>query len=171
MKNIKYLCKGIQILLNNDYVHQDIKLENIVFNGKNLYLIDFGLMVKKNDIYNHEDFLKYNYIPFPPEYQRYVYGADYIKYFMKTFNGNPEFLKSLKELYPNFQSDLNELKSGPSYPTDKIDIYSLGMVMCSLYRWYGKKNNNIEELICGMVCMNPVKRWNIEKVIRFLEHI
>jgi serine/threonine protein kinase len=48
------------------------------------------------------------------------------------------------------------------------DIYSLGMVLLQLYKWYDKVDYKIEDLIRGMICFNPEKRWNINKIIRYI---
>jgi serine/threonine protein kinase len=98
-KNMIYLLQGIKMLLKNNYVHQDIKLENIVFNGVKLYLIDFGLMVKQNEIYKNDGFLKYTYLAYPPEYKRHYYGTKFIPYFIKNLNRSFTFIK---KIYPNY---------------------------------------------------------------------
>ena len=163
---MRYICNGIQILIKNGLVHQDIKLENIVYNGEDLYLIDYGLMTQRSIVYNIKAFLTYDYIAFPPEYKRHEYGIDFNIKFLKNFNGG-SMLTFIQTFYIDYKKDLLTLMDKPSYPTNKIDIYSLGMVICSLYKWYNHRDVNIEELICGMICFNPNKRWTINKVIKW----
>jgi serine/threonine protein kinase len=162
LNKMKYICLGIKKLIDHKYVHQDIKLENLVYNKTNLYLIDFGLLASFKDIHKHSEFLKYDYIPFPPEYKKFIYHNKFIPYFLKNFSGSTIF-GFIKKIYPTWKEDLQTLDA-KIYP-DKIDIYSLGMVILILYKWSDKKNNKIEELIRGMICFNPVKRWDINKVI------
>lgn len=166
-KNLKYICYGIKTLLDNHKVHQDIKLENIVYDGKKLYLIDFGLMDKTSGIYKNKSFLKYEYLAFPPEYKRYVYDKNYQSYFLNHLESKSIFYFIKKHIYPDYKEDLTILKEKPTYPTDKIDIYSLGMVLAQLYRWSNKENKKIAYIIKNMIRFDPSKRWNIHQV---LEH-
>lgn len=164
MRKMKYICMGIKLLIESNYVHQDIKLENIVFNDKKLYLIDFGLMTHSKDIYKHREFLTYDYVPFPPEYKHYAYKNKFEGYFYKNFYSE-KLWAFIKSIYPDYKQDLLNIKT---YPFDKIDIYSLGMVIVQLYRWYKKKDERIETLIRGMICFDPEKRWNINMIIDFI---
>lgn len=158
LKCMRYLCDGLKLLVNSKYVHQDIKLENIVYNGDRMYLIDFGLMTKTTQIYKEAKFLEYDYPPFPPEYKHYAFGANFLN------NNKFEIPTIIKSYYKDYKADLADLIKHPSYPTDKIDTYSLGIVIAQLYHWSRKKNTDIEELICGMICFNPSKRWDIDRV-------
>lgn len=171
LKNMKLICQGIKILIQNDYVHQDIKRENIVYNqNKNkLYLIDFGLMTHTNEIYQNHDFLNYDYLAFPPEYKESIYHKDFKPRFFRNFKGNKQLLQFIKTFYTNWKNDLKSLIENPSYPTDKIDIYSLGIVICYLYKWYNVKNTDIESLIIGMICFDPKKRWEIDSVLKWFK--
>lgn len=164
MTKMKSLIEGINILLDNGYVHQDIKLQNIVYNGKNIYLIDFGLMVKQTNLYKNDSFLKYTYLAFPPEFKRHYYGKDFIPQFFK--NIGPTYLKFIKIIYPNYLKDLKALKAHGTYPTDKMDIYSLGMVIMEVYMNYKYRNNTIESLIKDMICFNPTKRLTASDILK-----
>ena len=66
-------------------------------------------------------------------------------------------------------TDLDALRRKPTYPTEKLDIYSLGMVFVQLYKWSKKTDIRIEELICGMICFDPVKRWDIDQVLAWFD--
>lgn len=44
--------KGIKLLVDKGYFHSDIKLDNIVYNGEKIFLIDFGEMKKADEYYN-----------------------------------------------------------------------------------------------------------------------
>jgi serine/threonine protein kinase len=166
IRKMKYVCQGIDMLLKHGFVHQDIKLENLVYNGNKLFLIDFGLMSRTSDVYLDKSFLKFDYMAFPPEYKRKYYGVEFERLFWKNFQDQPT-VNFLKKIYPDFKQDLIELRLRPSYPCDKIDLYSLGIVILILYKWYGKRDEKIETLIRGMINFNPKKRWNINEVISY----
>ena len=168
MGKMRFLCKGIKVLLEHNLVHLDIKLENIVYNGDRLYLIDFGLMSPEHIVYKRPSLLKYDYIPYPPEFKRYERGESYIKYFNKNFE-NTHLLSYIKKFYKTWMIDLDALRRKPTYPTEKLDIYSLGMVFVQLYKWSKKTDVRIEELICGMICFDPVKRWDIDQVLAWFD--
>jgi len=164
MTKMKNLLEGINTLLENGYVHQDIKSQNIVYNGKNIYLIDFGLMIKKSELYKNDSFLKYTYLAFPPEFKRHYYGKNFIPEFFK--NIGPTYLKFIKIIYPNYLRDLESLKSLASYPANKMDVYSLGMVIMEVYTHYKYRNDTIESLIQDMICFNPAKRLTADAILK-----
>ena len=116
-------------------------------------------MTKKTFIYKNAHFLEYDYLPFPPEYKHYAFGN------LSRFN-IPRFIKTY---YKNYKLDLKDLVKKPSYPTDKIDTYSLGIVIAQLYHWSRVKNNDVEQLICGMICFNPMKRWDIDMILEWFK--
>lgn len=163
MTKMKSLLEGISILLENGYVHQDIKSQNIVYNGKNIYLIDFGLMIKKSELYKNDSFLKYTYLAFPPEFKRNYYGQKFIPEFFKNLG---PYLSFIKQIYPNYLKDLQALKAQPSYPADKMDVYSLGMVIMEVYMNYKYHNKTIESLIKDMICFNPAKRLTADAILK-----
>lgn len=166
MKNMKFVCHGLKMLIDNKMVHQDIKLENLVFNGTKLYLIDFGLMTSFAKVYKKKEFLKFDYLPFPPEYKYAVFGDEKFKdVFLKHLKSH-RIYRLLKKIYPDYMNDLNALDSKDE---KKIDIYSLGMVIIQLYQWYGKSNADVEALIRGMICFDPKKRWDIDTCIKQIE--
>ena len=77
------LFEGIKKINEKKYTHFDIKHNNIVFNieTNKFSLIDFGLLVKTEEIY-YSDNLKYDdYVFYPPEYTivSYFYFKDYKK--------------------------------------------------------------------------------------------
>lgn len=173
LKQMSFVCRGLAKLSSHGYVHQDIKLENIVYNGKKMYLIDFGLMNRASDVYNHKDVLEYDYMAYPPEYKRYVKKEGLLSRFKKNFEGT-NLLGHIRNYYKDMEKDLKSLASSPSYPTEKIDVYSLGIVLAYIYRWYnrsGKSLQEVEELIRGMVCMDPKKRLTAKQALARLDDI
>lgn len=165
MKNMKFMIKGLQVLIDNELIHQDIKLENLVFNGHKLYLIDFGLMTTFAKVYKQKEFLKFDYLPFPPEYKYSLYGNKFKNIFLNHLKTHRIF-RLIKKIYPSY---LEDLKAVDSTDVTKIDVYSLGIVLLQLYHWYGKKNTKVEELIIGMIRFDPKKRWSVSACNTYLE--
>ena len=90
LRNVKYelfekkivnyminLFKSVKILQKNDFLHLDIKPENILISENNdrLLLIDFGLARPFNDIYDVQKshyLLEYDYHIYPPEFKSFL---------------------------------------------------------------------------------------------------
>lgn len=58
-KNFIKILKGIKSLIINGITHNDIKLNNILFNGSKISLIDFGLITDIDTLLNSESIYKY----------------------------------------------------------------------------------------------------------------
>lgn len=68
---LRQFYKGIQSLHDNDIIHRDINPNNVLFDGKQLNLIDFGISttVKSTyDMYDSEYILSFMYVYNPPEF-------------------------------------------------------------------------------------------------------
>lgn len=77
IKLFDQLLDGMLILQKGKKIHRDIKPPNVLFNGKKLSIIDFGLSTNFDTLYSLEnrDIMNQMYLYFPPEY--YVYGVIY----------------------------------------------------------------------------------------------
>lgn len=58
-KKFLNIFEGVLLLSSNNLCHRDIKLDNILFNGEKISLIDFGLMVKSDKVYDDEELRMY----------------------------------------------------------------------------------------------------------------
>ena len=196
------LISGLVKLNKNKICHRDIKETNIKIKNKKMYLIDFGLCVKYEDIYTYEYkyVLKHIYLYYPPEF-RICYNI------MKNKGNNKRIVKKqlLDNCLINYESDLalfniidysedkmnldmnnyvddllkqynkqscNEdalIKSILETSCDKIDVFSLGIVMLCFYEGHKSNNNKYStpydifryqfiNLIKECVHFNPEKR-------------
>lgn len=69
------VIKGIQKLIVNGYVHQDIKMNNIVVDKDEPRMIDFGLLMNGDSFYNENMLLdNQKYAINPPEYRMLGYS-------------------------------------------------------------------------------------------------
>lgn len=196
LSKFKPILNGLKKLHNAKYVHQDIKPPNILFDTHKLYLIDFGIMTHTNHIYTENNMyvLKYDYPYYPPEYKLYVYKNNTFNTFYKKFLANFDFIFSIggqhvdllyyiSKLGINMQEDLQKLYKKrydkSSYSTEKIDIYSLGIVLLQLFIWSGMFKLNylnikdqkdqftleIIDFIKGMLEFDINKRFDFNELI------
>lgn len=141
------LFKGIKLLIDNKLIHSDIRLDNLLFNGQRIILIDFGLLVNFDNILEIKEFTKTEQLYyFPDEYPLYFNDTDSIIdpfdlnssllleiIYYTTFNLNnfknkyPEYYQLTKQLYDyiqtssaNYTKNFNELKKDYGNSTRKI---------------------------------------------------
>lgn len=130
------IFEGLKSLAIKNYVHHDIKLDNILYDiDKNRFiLIDFGFLVNIKKTYNTNAFLfkdphNLTFKYFPPEYNIMYYA-----YNNKTFlNSNDIYNINLYEFFSNFMSLIKKAMSNHRLPerykealekiTDTIEDY------------------------------------------------
>lgn len=184
------LLDGISTLVQSGLVHTDIKPDNMVYDPKKgqLFLIDFGLLMKMQDIQYHSGLLTHPYLYYPLEFlimdavkRRQNVGTavgefatrmtHYID-FMKFLNQNRQ--TSIAEQARTFTIHVSKnppyefVKLFNSTYVRKIDVYSIGMAFLEIvYKLY--KNNALRirdqvlfdkfiSLLSDMSHMDPNKR-------------
>lgn len=158
MQRMKPILEGLQRMKDMfGYVHQDIKPDNILFHKGKLYLIDFSLMTKVNEIYSesNEGVLQSSYPYFPPEYKYYVHKPRSLKaysqivkpsykYVTMVHDGEHDFWYLFDMVGINPASELDDFlknKVLSSHYAQRfaptVDIFSLGIVLALMYQWCG----------------------------------
>lgn len=191
----KPILLGIQKFNNRDpspnIVHLDIKPHNILLLRSKLYLIDYGLLSAHDEIYqtNRTHILSSDYPWYPPEFKAYLFKGDYDKLFKRIndnfVNVDPVIGKAIvsalkmtpKKDFEGFYNSKIPKKQYIEY-ANKIDVYSLGIVLLQLYLWsnyhrktytrpskYNTIKGHVIELLKGMIEFDPRKRMSIEQVI------
>jgi len=142
--------------------HRDIKLDNLLYNGKKISLIDFGLMIEKRKIFDNDNlniYYKTNIYYYPNEVKLYAikklkYSYNYIKLnsnyltlsikeFIKTnrtINSNNIYILEIEKIINKLDIDalnyLNFFKNTKQEidlnKFEKIDVYLLGVVLLEL---------------------------------------
>lgn len=184
-KSLFNVIEGIHAVSSAGYVHQDIKPDNILL-GKTLsdqaYLIDFGIIDKKDNIYTDDNIsmLKYDYPYFPPEYKMYVYNTNFDTfwklfsdnfYYAFKFNGRKRYLlQEFKNIGIDMSTLCREAYAEPKYDVDKIDVYSFGIVLCMTWIWSMQKVKkslveDINTYILGLIHPVTSKRYSTEKAV------
>jgi len=184
IKTIEPLILGIKKIHKHGYVHLDIKPGNILHDFKKSYLIDFGLMTLTTKTYQKTHYLSYDYPYYPPEFKAAIGQSkgqsyeEFVSKFLLNFKYSSHVTHSAFEEYLNYtileqKKDLQALYKASNIETytDKIDIYSLGVVLMSIYVYGYNLNFKIiptefTKIIKGMVCFNPKKRLSIEDALR-----
>lgn len=177
------IFKGLVMIADHGYIHQDIKLENILYKKNKLYLIDFGIA---SDIKTHysqpfRSMLKADYLFFPPEYKLFTKKHktfdSYISSVLRNFIFSISIAKKtarltnvmLCELDIDIHEELRKMWLSKPIPSTeyarKVDTYQLGIVLLCLWRAVNNKKHqdHIVSLIKGMVHPNVMERYTPEK--------
>ncbi len=77
LKKFIVLFKGIELLIKNKITHSDIRTDNLLFNGNNIYLIDFGLALNfkgflDDDLIKDIAYTDKEYYYYPDEIKLYL---------------------------------------------------------------------------------------------------
>lgn len=187
VRHMRPLFYGIYKMSKMNYVHFDIKLENILFDEKRkkFYIIDFGLMRGVDRVYT-ESFAKkanFDYLWWPPEIKFWhLLMNDNITTFddaRDMFDRNFGLVR-LKDIWRHFPEQEIHLKSfymmcesNPKKAIDvikkhasKVDVYGLGMSLYVMLRVSvegGLYENAqlVKELFAlsaKMICFDPRER-------------
>lgn len=197
IRNIGPLLYGIQTLARHKYVHLDIKPENILFKNNKIYLIDFGLTDSFKNVYSKSNnhILEHDYPYYPPEFKAHNYTSSFESFFRKykrsldytavVYNKKINYYKEMELIVGiDIKKELESMYKRPLYLPEKVDVFSLGIVLLLFYVWSGlpeKKyklpspNRGLKEgsleLIKGMVCLDPKKRYTIDETIKQYESL
>lgn len=183
---------GIVLMNRNNMVHSDIKPLNILFSPKDkqMYLIDFGLLSKKDTFYSSDNqfILSHKYLFYPPEFKlynlrksesihNYLERNCYHKYFT---NGEQLMRDSYNKLKKQLEKT-TDIDSFFNTFANKIDVYALGMVIHYCFLRYGpnrkrtkstsKSDNDstINNLVFQMTHPDPYKRLAPEDALNELK--
>lgn len=195
---------GLHAIQKHGYVHQDIKPHNIMYDGKKLYIIDFGIMMKARNVYSPENMhvLKYDYPYYPPEYKLYALRQSNLSTFIAKVHSNFSFIFEIggvqyHDLLNIINNDIGVVvkteladafikrrKTDTRFSTEKIDLYSLGIVLLEMYLWSGLQNiqykrdsknkrfkDSLRQLIEGMIHFDVEKRFNTTEAIKAYDSI
>jgi serine/threonine protein kinase len=195
--NFTHILKGLQKLDKTGFAHLDIKPANIVYNRQTnrLYLIDFGLLKKTNDIYNNNEnmyILQHPYDYYPPEFQIFSHSNEIkknkimMKYYLdintsyikdnlwksanKSFGYNNDKFKiddSILQILNLSKGSITNLFS------KKIDIYGLSISMLMLIvnspiTYFSNKKlfKKILDWISNASNPNPFYRYDINQSLK-----
>jgi len=177
------IFETVKLLNDNNYIHFDIRLPNIVLKNKRLKLIDYGLMKNKKNISKEIEKkrkkIKVYYLP--PEFNndnlKYLY-IRIIKLIQKSnsfISNNKKKRKQLKLITNFFFNKLKNINKGidlNEIDVNKIDIYMIGIVLLELLIVFNINNkldlsdneyNLIFKFIKKLIEPNKKKRYDVDK--------
>lgn len=172
IKSIIPLFEGLVKLNTKNLIHQDIKVNNILFDKQNnrFRYIDYGLLKYSSEIYTNNNLTLLeasvpNVYPLPPEYRIFYNKNRDIKKIEKSiYEFNITNDKTYNQIIEIFISRLDynlaldnfvkyiktisnsELSNEMTKYTDKIDVYSLGLTI-ALLSIYVKHSNVSQKVI------------------------
>jgi serine/threonine protein kinase len=198
LAGFKPVLQGIERIGKAGYVHQDIKPHNLLNKGSKIFLIDFGIMSRMDNIFapHNKHVLGYDYPYYPPEYKLYVHSRSLNTFFIKVMqnyhfnfeiNGkNVDMLAEMSRIGIDYRKELTEvfgLKKGCFLP-NKIDTFSIGFVILELFIWSGlsnkiMKNNTatkrlrteLEVFLRGVLCFNSIQRFTISQALEQFDKV
>jgi len=169
-----HIIEGIKILQENNLIHTDIKIDNILFNDNKFVLIDFGLLKYKDDFLNHIPYLNNNnIIHFPSEFK--INSSSFeelnLNLFLNTINlQNSIHKKEFIKLNHYLKNELFKFYKSKKFSLNlnKFDIYQLGLVLYQIILLINKNiNKNIFNIIRKMLEPFPHKRTEIKNDFLF----
>jgi serine/threonine protein kinase len=192
LTDFECIVKGLGMLSSHNFVHLDLKPDNILYTmetGK-AFLIDFGLMKESQNVFKKKYIISFDYPFYPPEFKMHLYQDNFEKFverFLENFgykydiNGEKHNVYAAITKYIGYTKieqkrdllDLQKIDDVTRF-TDKIDIYSLGIVFVILYIWSGyhkiekptSLDAKIKSLIISMIRFNPAKRISNDELVK-----
>lgn len=190
VKSLIVFCKSLETFHELNFVHRDIKDDNILYKDGKLSLIDYGLSVEARNVYSdiEEWFVGGAYFLHPPEYA--IYNKTNMFRNLDLFHleyKNEHFYNVKKKEYEKFLSKYENVTNINNMPKElkdiayQGDVYSLGTVLLFIYlkfnnikiTYHDKDliDNKFKTLITNMIITDPFERYTIKQVINDLLEI
>lgn len=155
LKNLLEVLKGLELLLKNGFVHRDIKMDNILYNGEKIILIDFGLLTTVEEVFKGTNLeLYYENDPFYYPNEMFLFSAlllkkeitdtnihkflkslaTFIAFHKNKFSQIPEYLKEIERLnnYLSAKSKAYNSYFKETYNKDTIHLFDMNEIIMSL---------------------------------------
>lgn len=194
LKMLRTFFKGMIEFQKLGYVHNDMKPGNVLINKKKISLIDFGLLLKKDEIYSNKNLnylARYNYY-YPPEYYIYFlkinnYNKDDIIYkitekdfLLNSFEiQDQKYEESVIEFINELEKKLKKQKISKIFTPElalKADVFSFYHVLDAvLYRHIiiysdSRQKHFIEQLTSMIRNGNPFKRPTFQELYKIVDN-
>ena len=184
------ILKAIKLLRENKILHLDIRPENITFNGKKSYLIDFGLALTYDEFIQKLQTDKgYHLLHHLPPFLNVIgtnttYTKDnknehnFIQELIKMRHfGKDAYLLNNRHygtLFKEKEKDIDKYIEDIIKLIDKIDVFSVGFSYVLLFKMtnlYDKLPDKTREFLQYMIHSNPLQQLDLDTAITYLERI
>lgn len=198
--HMRMLFKGIVTINKANFLHFDIKLDNILFEQRTnkFNIVDFGLMRRVDRVYtpNFVPKANFDYPWYCPEHKMWfllqTIGMRSYEYALHLFERNfsivklSDIFKHFPEQETHFKAFYNLCKKTPEKAIEvieknaiKTDVYSLGMVLYHMLRYFAKTDlyydgilmRELFSLSAQMMCFDPRKRLTAQQSLKAFDKI
>ena len=169
----KGVFKGLNQMAKMKVVHNDIKPDNILFKGRKMFLIDFGIMTSHEGCFKPDRnyILDYNYMWYPPEFRlaaafntgKHIHVNELKAKYQETHKSSNTFIEFLKtEMGVDAGDQIESLyttylaRGQGTWQPSKVDLYSLGMTFTQII--------HVLDLTYQKLVQARVSRTNIIKI-------
>ncbi len=142
LKSLLEVLKGLELLLKNGFVHRDIKMDNILYNGNKIILIDFGLLTTVEEVFKGTNLeLYYENDPFYYPNEIFLFSALLLK--KEIADTNIPYIHKFLKLVANFMAfDKNKFSKNPEYLKEIERLNKYLFAKSKAYNSYFKETYN-----------------------------
>lgn len=199
LHKLRPVIHGLRRVRDASYAHQDVKTDNILIGERHAYLIDFGIMTARSEIFNVKKVaaLSHDYPYFPPEYKLWCVASKTSpvkgsREFERWYERNMSFnfiagghsvplLRCLRYVGIDFATDVKALydhktpaRNFTHLFSGKIDVFSMGMCLMMCLIWADARGplwDSLRKLVVGMLCMDGEMRYTADTVVESFDRL
>lgn len=193
------VLRGLRDMNQQGVIHMDLKPGNILFDGTQLRVIDFGLLTRAKELYTetNRNILEFVYPFYGPEFKLYSLTST-LKGLQKEYSKNlrhfrldvnqpfgvdvqKQFIEQVERFYSIIcfktenLTNKRKCKAEMIKLSDKIDIYSLGATFLDLFTRievpFTMETFIMYQFILKMVNANPYERSDWNTIIHDYENL
>lgn len=167
-KKVNEILKGLELLLKNGLVHRDIKMENILYNGEKIILIDFGLLTTVGEVYNKRNLELYYDVENKFHYPNEIVLLSGLLLKRELSDTNTPLIHTLLKLVAIFtKSYKNKFNQTPEYLREIERLNSYLFAKSTAYNSYFKSTYNKETISLfdmDEITLNIAKKFDIYQI-------
>lgn len=183
------ILDGLEALNKHQYIHADIKLDNLMMKDKRLYLIDFGISQPERDFYSTQNIhgaLSASQVYYPPEFKVFIKKHNSFDEFHNDFLMAWKYDQRLYDILKSIHADVYDddmihtfkmSRRAIQNHASKADTFSLGiellelLLICRIPQTVSNRNKKMTifidmylNLIKGMTRLDPKARLSVPEI-------